>query len=109
MRSVFLAIASIISAFAATLCCLPALVFLIFGATFSLLGSEAIESLTALRPYFTALALICFVASGFYMFKKQKSCDIKNRSKKWVLIYILLAVFVIILLSYPEVLGAFYA
>ncbi|WP_445142226.1 aryl sulfotransferase [Campylobacter sp.] len=93
----------------ATLCCLPALVFLIFGATFSLLSSEAIESLSALRPYFTALALICFAASGFYLFKKQKSCDIKNRGKKWIFVYVLLALFVIILLSYPEVLGAFYA
>ena len=82
--------------------------FLIFGASFSLLSSEAIESLTELRPYFTALAAICFAASAFYFFKKPKSCDIANRRKKWIFIYVFLAVFVIILLSYPEVLGKIY-
>ena len=70
MKSFWLALASVASALAATLCCLPALLFLIFGASFSLLSSEAIESLTELRPYFTALAAICFAASAFYFFKK---------------------------------------
>ena len=55
MKGFWLALASVISALAATLCCLPALLFLIFGASFSLLSSQAIESLTELRPYFTAL------------------------------------------------------
>ena len=48
MKGFWLALASVISALAATLCCLPALLFLIFGASFSLLSSEAIESLTEL-------------------------------------------------------------
>ena len=107
-RSLWLIFAAIFSAIAATFCCLPALLFLIFGASFSLLSSEAIESLTELRPYFTALAAICFAASAFYFFKKPKSCDIANRRKKWIFIYVFLAVFVIILLSYPEVLGKIY-
>ena len=108
MKGFWLALASVASALAATLCCLPALLFLLFGASFSLLSSEAIESLTELRPYFTALAAICFAASTFYFFKKPKSCDLANRRKKWIFIYVFLAVFVIILLSYPEVLGKIY-
>ena len=109
LKGLFLAAASIVSAAVATMCCLPALVFLIFGASFSLLSSEAIESLTELRPYFTALAVICFVLSGVYFLKKPKACGIGVKRKKRLLIYAFLAFLVIVLLSYPEILGAFYA
>ena len=108
MRGIWLVLASIISAVVATFCCLPALIFLIFGATFTLLSNEAIDNLIALRPYFTAFAMICFVTSGFYLFKKPKTCDIQSKKKKWIFIYVLLAIFVIILLSYPEILGKIY-
>ncbi|MFL1706438.1 aryl sulfotransferase [Campylobacter sp. MOP7] len=107
MRSVFLAIASIISAFAATLCCLPALVFLIFGSTFTLFGFT--EQLSEFRGILSILALVCLTLSIFYFFKKDRSCSLKKTGKKWLLIYVFLAVFVFILLSYPEVLGAIYA
>lgn len=108
MRGICLVLASIISAAAATICCLPALVFLIFGATFTLLSGEAIDNLTTLRPYFTAFAIICFTVSAFYFFKKPKACSVENRRKKWIFIYVFLAFFVIILLSYPEILGKIY-
>lgn len=107
MKSVLLAIASLISAFAATLCCLPALIFLVFGSTFTLFGFA--EQLSQFRWILSLLALVCFGLSAFYFFKKDKSCSLKKTGKKWLLVYIFLAIFVFILLSYPEVLGAIYA
>jgi len=98
---------SVISAVAATLCCLPALVFLLFGASFAFLG--VFEPLGAYRAYFTVFAIVFFVLFSFYFFKKKVACPIKKVRTRRLIFYIFLFLILVFLLSYPEILGSFYA
>lgn len=107
MKGFWLALASVISALAATLCCLPALLFLIFGASFSIFsGAEALEGY---RAPLSALALFCFALSAFFFFKKPRACSLQSGRKKWILIYVLLGALLAFMLTYPEILGGLYA
>ena len=106
-RSLWLIFAAIFSAVAATFCCLPALLFLIFGASFSIFsGAEALEGY---RAPLSALALFCFALSAFFFFKKPRACSLQSRRKKWILIYALLGALLAFMLTYPEILGGLYA
>ena len=40
---------------------------------------------------------------------KPKSCNLSYKKKKWILIYILFGVILLLLLTYPELLGEIYA
>ncbi|WP_297896516.1 aryl sulfotransferase [uncultured Campylobacter sp.] len=106
-RSLWLIFAAIFSAIAATFCCLPALLFLIFGASFSIFsGAEALEGY---RAPLSALALFCFALSAFFFFKKPRACSLQSGRKKWILIYALLGALLAFMLTYPEILGGLYA
>ena len=106
-RSLWLAFAAIFSAVAATFCCLPALLFLIFGASFSIFsGAEALEGY---RVPLSALALFCFALSAFFFFKRPRTCSLQSGRKKWILIYALLGALLAFMLTYPEILGELYA
>ena len=105
-RSLWLIFAAIFSAVAATFCCLPALLFLIFGASFSIFsGAEALEGY---RAPLSALALFCFALSAFFFFKKSRACSLQSGRKKWILIYVLLGALLAFMLTYPEILGELY-
>ena len=96
-RSLWLIFAAIFSAVAATFCCLPALLFLIFGASFSIFsGAEALEGYRA-------------PLSAFFFFKKPRACSLQSGRKKWILIYALLGALLAFMLTYPEILGGLYA
>lgn len=94
------------SAVMATLCCLPALLFLLFGATFSLLSF--LNPLVDFRLEFSIIAVLFFILWGILIFKGAKNCDLKarKRTKFLAIFYLVLLVF---LLLYPEILGYFYA
>ena len=105
--SLWLIFAAIFSAIAATFCCLPALLFLIFGASFSIFsGAEAFGDY---RAPLSALALFCFALSAFFFFKKPRACSLQSGRKKWILIYALLGALLAFMLTYPEILGGLYA
>lgn len=107
MRAFWLILTSIGSAIGATLCCLPALLFLLFGTSFSFLSWT--QNLYEYRIPLSIVAVICFVISGVALFYKPKSCNLSYKKKKWILIYILFGVILLLLLTYPELLGEIYA
>ena len=107
MRAFWLILTSIGSAIGATLCCLPALLFLLFGTSFSFLSWT--QNLYEYRVPLSIVAVICFVISGITLFYKPKSCNLSYKKKKWILIYILFGVILLLLLTYPELLGEIYA
>lgn len=94
------------SAIMATLCCLPALIFLLFGTTFSLLSF--FTPLVDFRLEFSIIAVLFFILWGFLIFKGLKNCDLKTKRRTKILAvsYLVLLVF---LLFYPEIFGYFYA
>lgn len=100
----FLALAYIFGVLA-TLCCLPALVFLLFGFSFGFLGAEL------LSPYRVPLSIVAvgfFVAYVWYFQKSCKKGACKNGAKS-VIFQILCAVVLVFILFYPEILGWLYA
>ena len=62
-RGLWFLAAAVFSSLAATLCCLPALLFLIFGASFSFLSWA--DALSDFRGVFSAFGVACFAASAF--------------------------------------------
>ncbi|WP_169754567.1 aryl sulfotransferase [Campylobacter curvus] len=107
MKPIWLILTSLGSAFVATLCCLPALLFLLFGTSFSFLSWT--QGLYEYRTLFSVLALVSFVLCGIFIFYKPKSCALGVGRKKWLFIYIISGAIVLCLLFYPEILGKFYA
>ncbi|TLD82857.1 aryl sulfotransferase [Helicobacter sp. MIT 11-5569] len=91
---------------AASLCCLPALLFLLFGFSFGI----GAEFLTPYRPLLILLSLLCFALYFYFGILK---CDCKNScinsSKKLKLISgLFLFVILLVVLFYPEILGWLY-
>lgn len=99
-----LALAYIFSVLA-TLCCLPALVFLLFGFSFGILGAEF---LSTYRVPLSVVAVGFFVA---YLWNFQKSCKkgvCKNKAKSRIF-QISAGTLLAFILFYPEIIGWFYA
>lgn len=94
------------SAVVATFCCLPALLFLLFGSSFGLLSIVA--PLEKFRPLFSVLALLSFgifIWVGFF----RKSCGLNRGLRGRRLVSVLVAFLgLMLLLFYPEILGALY-
>ncbi|MEH1010863.1 aryl sulfotransferase [Campylobacter concisus] len=63
------------------------------------------ENLYEYRVPLSVVAVICFAISGIALFYKPKSCNLSYKKKKWILIYILFGVILLLLLTYPELLG----
>ena len=103
-EKIFLALAYLFSVLA-TLCCLPALVFLLFGFSFGFLGADL---LSAYRVPLSVLAVGFFVA---YLWNFQKSCKkgvCKNKAKSRIF-QISAGILLVFILFYPEIIGWFYA
>ncbi|CAD7287360.1 hypothetical protein LMG7974_00257 [Campylobacter majalis] len=105
MRKFWLIFLSFVSAVAASLCCLPALLFLLFGTSFGFLAQA--QYLYEYRWWLSVFSIFCFVLYVFYMFKQNKSCNASFKTKSKIL---LIFGFVVLnlLLFYPEILGYFY-
>ncbi|NLK65950.1 MAG: aryl sulfotransferase [Campylobacteraceae bacterium] len=106
---IWLIIGAFTSAILATSCCLPALVFLLFGSSFAALS--VFEPLTKYRWVLSAISFLFFVLFVYFKFiKKCSSCEItkKSKLKSAVMLFIAFLVFVFILF-YPEILGWVYA
>lgn len=90
--------------FLATSCCLPPLVFLLFGFGISFSVTEALEPY---RWYLSALAIGCFLLYSWYFRKDCKqACKIDSKRK---IVYFILGICLGLVLFYPEILGWFYA
>lgn len=103
-EKIFLALAYIFGVLA-TLCCLPALVFLLFGFSFGFLGAEF---LSAYRVPLSIVAVGFFTAYVWYFQKSCKKGVCKNGAKS-AIFQILCAFVLIFILFYPEILGWLYA
>ena len=98
---------AVASAFSATLCCLPALLFLLFGTSFGLLSWA--DALAEYRWILSGAAIAFFALSGYYLFRRpQGACSLAARKKRWAFIYVMVGVILLILLAYPEILGKIY-
>ena len=91
----------------ATLCCLPALLFLLFGVSFSALSF--VENLAKFRWIFSLISIIFYLFSIYFVLFHKKTCVVGAVRKKWYFIYILIGFILFLLLAYPEILGEFYA
>lgn len=101
MRATWLLICSVFSALLASLCCLGAVSYLLFGVA---LGSlNALDIPTWSRVLFSALAIL-FLLLGI-MARAKKGCPL-NASK--TIGYIVLSIFVICIIFLPQLAGYFY-
>lgn len=95
-------VGAFLSAVAATACCLPPLLFLIFGVSFSFLGF--LELLTPYRIPLTLLSLLFLVLA----FRKRKmECVCEVTQKRYRLFGIVMVVVIAVILIYPEVANLF--
>ncbi|MBD5166118.1 aryl sulfotransferase [Helicobacter sp.] len=89
---------------AASLCCLPALLFLLFGFSFGIAG---VEILAPYRLILSLLSLLCFILYFYFGILRcdcTKSCKRKRGISGFLWLFVLLCI-----LFYPEILGWFYA
>lgn len=92
--------AALFSALMATACCLPPLLFLLFGVSFGFLSF--LEALTPFRIPLSLLSLaILYLSYRSYRFQCL-TCNVVKR-KRNTLIYALMFVVIMGLLIYPEV------
>lgn len=94
-------LASILSAFGATLCCLPALLFLLLGSSVATLSF--LTSAESFRIPLTILSLGFLIFAGIRLFGK-KSCTLGRKTPHRIL-YLGVVLCVSGLLFYPEVLN----
>ena len=97
-RTAFASLAAIVSAIAASSCCLPILP-LVFAV--SLAGGSTV--LTALRPYLLGMSVL-FIAYGFYQTWESKRCSRKPSFVSSALLW-LSAFFVFVSIFFPQVLA----
>ena len=104
--SIFWLVGAFVSALVATFCCLPALLFLLFGSSFGLLA--ILGPLEKYRVVLSVLALLCFVIFIWARFYRA-SCELNRGLRGRSLVLVLIAFFALsLLLFYPEIIGAFY-
>lgn len=92
-----------LSALAATTCCLPALLFLLFGLSFG--GMSFLEYLTPFRIPLSLLSLIFLGLSWYRYRRKNVVCCAARKQTKIISVYGLIAIVLLALLTYPEWLG----
>ena len=100
---IFLALAYLFSVLA-TLCCLPALMFLLFGFSFGILGADL---LSAYRVPLSVVAVGFFVGY-LWNFQKCKKGICENKTKARIF-QIFTGILLVFILFYPEIIGWFYA
>ena len=90
---------ALLSAFLATACCLPPLLFLVFGASFGFLSF--LEVLTPFRiPLSLFSVLILYVSWRAYT-PKCFTCKVQKRTR-YVWIYGIVLTLIVVILLYPE-------
>ena len=94
------------NAVVATFCCLPALLFLLFGSSFGLLAIFA--PLEKFRLLLTALSLLCFCVFIWARFYRKRCRVDKDLRARGLFFAILAFLGLILLLFYPEIVGVFY-
>ncbi|RDU63418.1 MULTISPECIES: aryl sulfotransferase [Helicobacter] len=87
----------------ASICCLPALLFLLFGFSFGIAG---VEFLAPYRLILSVLSCLCFVLYFYFGILKCDCAKTCKRKKSVSGFFWLLVLFCI--LFYPEILGWFY-
>lgn len=92
-------IGAFVSAFLATACCLPPLLFLLFGVSFGFLSF--LESLSAFRVPLTLVSLLILYLSYRAHRQKNLTCNVEKRRYFLVLYTVILGSMMMILLS-PE-------
>lgn len=97
-------LSAFISALLATACCLPALLFLLFGLSFGFLSF--LESLTPFRVPLTLLSLLILYLSYRAHRQKNNTCNPQKRRYFLMLYTVILGVIMMILL-FPELSGLF--
>ncbi|MDD2384260.1 MAG: mercuric transporter MerT family protein [Sulfurospirillaceae bacterium] len=93
-------IGALVSAFLATACCLPPLLFLLFGISFGFLGF--LETLTPFRIPLSLLSLGILYLSYRAYSQECLTCRLEKRKKNRIIYGIVLGIIVMMLL-YPEV------
>jgi mercuric ion transport protein len=97
-------LSAFISALLATACCLPALLFLLFGLSFGFLSF--LESLSAFRIPLTLLSLFILYLSYRVHRQKTLTCNLQKRRYFFVVYTVILGGILMILL-FPELAGLF--
>ena len=96
MRGIF---AALLSAFLATACCLPPLLFLVFGASFGFLSF--LEILTPFRIPLSLLSLALLYVSWRAYTQKCFTCKVQKRTR-YIWIYGVILTLMVAILLYPE-------
>ena len=92
-------LAAVLSALAATTCCLPPLLFLLFGISFGMLGF--LEILTPFRIPLSLLSLLILWLSWRSYAKENKVCDVKKK-RRYLVLYSAIFSMIVLILLYPE-------
>lgn len=94
------------SAVVATFCCLPALLFLLFGTSFGLLSI-----LAPFKKYRVALSVLAILFFAVFVWTQffRKSCSLnKNLRRRNLMLVVVAFLGLMLLLFYPEILGVFF-
>lgn len=90
---------ALLSAFLATACCLPPLLFLVFGASFGFLSF--LEVLTPLRIPLSLFSLVLLYVSWRAYTQKCFTCKVQKRTR-YVWFYSIILTLIVAILLYPE-------
>lgn len=90
---------ALIASLLATACCLPPLLFLLFGVSFGFLGF--LESLSPLRIPFSLFSLTLLYVSWRAYSQKCLTCKIQ-KNKRYLWGYSIFLVVIVVILLYPE-------
>lgn len=101
MRSVWLLIMSAIAAIAASLCCIGAITYVLFGVAIASLN--ALDIPNWVRIVFSIIAIASLLMAIYTKFNGK--CQLKSNKN---LVYIIVSFFVIFMLTFPEIAGYFY-
>jgi mercuric ion transport protein len=97
-------VSAFISALLATACCLPALLFLVFGLSFGFLSF--LESLSPFRVPLTLLSLLILYLS--YRVHRQKTLTCNPQKRRYFLaVYTFILGSIVMILVFPELAGWF--
>ena len=90
---------ALLSAFLATACCLPPLLFLVFGASFGFLSF--LEVLTPFRLPLSLFSLVLLYVSWRAYTQKCFTCKVQKRPY-YIWIYSIVLTLIMVILLYPE-------
>ncbi len=98
-KETFGVLTALFSALLATTCCLPPLLFLLFGVSFGMLGF--LEHLAPFRLPLSFLSLFILYLSWRAYAKGNAQCSMQTR-KRYVLGYGVVFMLIVVILLYPE-------